>query len=238
MTTTWDQLNKRQQTYLILIFERDQAQERAHKLSSSSSQYNNTLAKVWRQIEYADTTRLKQAIVDAGLCDPGTGSTFKALANRGLVEVVGNFRSGLVRVWLTAKGRKLVREVQGLTAPKSLPVGTLREWHWRALCRAYVRGPAGMGCDQDTGDGYGYVSWNTVLRLRDYRMGGQDRGLIREWMRSSDPPDALSLLITDFGKQYVEENGKRYQELYPDVPIPPSRGFGLEGLKEKADASN
>lgn len=222
-TTTWDRLNQRQQTYLLKIFERDQAQERAHKLSSSSSQYNNTPAKVWREIEYADTvaghTRLKQALVDADLVDPGTGSTFKALADRGLIEVEGNFRSGLVRVWLTAKGRKLVRDSQGFQAPKALKTGQLREWHWRALCRAYVCGPAGMASSQDTEDGYGYVSWNTILRLRDYKTGGQDRGLIREWGRS-DPPDALSLLITKYGQQFVEEHLEEYRELYPDVPVP------------------
>lgn len=221
MSTTWSSLNKRQQTYLLEVFRRDQALERAHEQSSSMTQYNNTPARVWRQIEYADTysgyTPIKQALIDAKLVDQGTGSTFKALEVRGLIEVTGDWTS-TVYIQMTAKGRKLAREDLGVQAPKALKTGQLREWHWRALCRAYVCGLAGMGCE-DTGDGYGYISWNTVLRLRDYKTGGQDRGLIRERLRS-DPPDALFLLITDYGRQFVEEHREEYQTLYPEVQVP------------------
>ena len=131
---------------------------------------------------YADTlyehTPLKQRLVDAGVVDPGTGSTFEALEKRGYILVKYEritshpLSDTLVSVRLTTTGRKLVRQALELSAPKKAPVGELRERHWRALCRAYVRGNQGMGYDSDTGDGFGYVSWKTCLRLRDYRVKG------------------------------------------------------------------
>jgi hypothetical protein len=142
-------------------------------------------------------------------------------------------------VQITRVGRKLVRDALGLKAPKSLPVGTLREWHWRALCRAYVRGEQGMGgYDIDLGDGFGYVSWNTCLRLRDYRVKGQDRPLIKEAKVKGEPflhrrwpgdtgvmvSERSGLVITEFGREYYCENWQRYRELYPGVEAPAPEG--------------
>ncbi len=110
----------------------------------------------------------------------------------------------------------MVREALNVKAPKALPVGTLREWHWRGLCRAYVRSDQGLPYDSDLGDGFGYVSWNTCLRLRDYTVKGQERGLIREG-RHNEP---FGLVITDFGREYYRENWQRYHELYPEVDAP------------------
>jgi hypothetical protein len=125
---------------------------------------------------------------------------------------------------ITRVGRKMVREAFAIAKAQKLPVGTLREWHWRALCRAYVRGDQGMGYDSDTGDGFGYVSWNTCLRLRDYQVKGQDKALIRE----SRHGEQFALVITEFGQQYYRDNWQRYQGLYPEVDAPqPEKGVHL-----------
>jgi len=73
-----------------------------------------------------------------------------------------------------------------------------------------------MGYDQDTGDGFGYGSWNTCLRLRDYTIKGQEQPLIREGRRG----EQFALIITEFGRKYYRDNWQRYRELYPDVDVP------------------
>jgi hypothetical protein len=105
--------------------------------------------------------------------DPGTGSTYERVTSHPRADV-------LVPVRLTTQGRKLVWQAVGLSASKKAAVGELRQWHWRALCRAYVHDEQSMEYDSDTGDGFGYVNWNICLKLRDGRVGGQDRPLIRE----------------------------------------------------------
>jgi hypothetical protein len=79
----WQQLNLRQQTYMKEIYAQDQAQEHAEKRHATLNNRNSRPADEWRWILYANTmyghTPLKQAIKDAGMVDPGTGSTFEAL---------------------------------------------------------------------------------------------------------------------------------------------------------------
>jgi hypothetical protein len=78
----WQKLNLRQQTYMKEIYMQDQAQERAEK-RRAAREWNSRPADEWRWILYENTmyghTPLKQAIKDAGMVDPGTGSTFEAL---------------------------------------------------------------------------------------------------------------------------------------------------------------
>lgn len=153
------------------------------------------------------------------MVDPGTGSTFEALEKRGYIQVnykrVNPHPRSDILVWirLTTKGRALARRALGESAPAKLPPGALREWHWRALCRAWVawqNGERGIHSDEDTGDGFGSVSWTTILRLRDYRAGGEDKPLIHDG----------KLTITSFGQHYYRENYQRYCEMYPDVDAP------------------
>ncbi len=236
----WQQLNERQQTYLRAIFVQDQAQESNERLRAAMDQRTRP-ADEWRWVLYANTeyghTPLKQALKDAGMVDPGTGSTFKALEERGYLLVhsegaTSHRRSELiVNVRLTTKGRRLVRKAQDIKTPARLPTGTLREWHWRALCRGYVRGEEGMGYDKDEQDGFGYVSWKTCLRLRDYRTHGEEKPLIGEKRFPGERTSPVGgyafkqdyearLCITDFGKQYYRENWQRYRDLYPTVNAP------------------
>ncbi len=234
----WADLNARQQAYLTAVYEVDQAQEANIKRLGSQGRFVNTPASQWRWMPYnASGAALLRKIQDAGYQDQGTGSTFEALERRGLLLCKyepGSLGGPILFVQITRAGRKLVREALGIKPALPLPVGTLREWHWRALCRAYVRGEQGMGYDIDTGDGFGYVSWNTVLRLRDYRVKGEDRPLVA-WVRIPCEPrlsrrwpgddgvmvnERSALCITEFGKQYYRENWQRYRELYPDVEAP------------------
>jgi hypothetical protein len=144
----WRCLNARQQAYLQAIFATDQAQEQSERLRAARD-HRSRPADEWRWQVYADTlyghTPLKQRLVDAGVVDPGTGSTFEALGKRGYIlvryeRVTSHPLSDvLVYVRLTTKGRKLVRQALGLCAPIKAPVGELREWQWRAPSRLCAR---------------------------------------------------------------------------------------------------
>jgi hypothetical protein len=102
--------------------------------------------------------------------DQGTGATFAALADRGLIEVdwrdynVHGQRKPYIR--LTPAGRRLARSWTGRKAQNVSPAGTLREWHWRALAKAYAAGIEGVEGEYGY---YGRIGWNTWLRLRDYK---------------------------------------------------------------------
>jgi len=215
-----------------IIYETDQIQEQNEKKRAALDQ-RSLPADQWRYMEYADTyaghTPFKRRLVEKGLVDPGTGSTFEALRERGLILVKYDHA---VLVRLTTKGRRLAREALGLQAPKSLPAGTLQEWHWRALVYAYKARGSGV---EEWPRGIGHM---TVRRLSEYRIKGQDCPLIgwvevpcEPYMRKRWPGDSGYatavrdvLCITSFGKQYYRENWARYKELYPKVDAPEPGG--------------
>ncbi len=108
---TWSDLNERQQQYMLIIYEHDQIQESNAK--SLMRFYQRSIpADQWRWIEYSgmydDNSYLKRDLKKAKLVDSGTGSTFEALRERGLILVKYD-ASVLIR--LTTPGRALVRKV-------------------------------------------------------------------------------------------------------------------------------
>jgi hypothetical protein len=139
---SWADLNKRQQTYLQAVYEVDQAQEAGIKNVGGRGYWNRAPASEWLRMPYnASGAALLSKIKDAGYVDQGTGSTFEALERRGLVLCKyesGSLGGPILFVQITRAGRKMVRGVLAIAPAKSLPVGTLREWHWRALCRAVI----------------------------------------------------------------------------------------------------
>ena len=167
-------------------------------------------------------------ILREGYTDQGTGSTFSSLVRKELIEhavihvntLLGRMR--LPQVKLTTWGRKVARTGLGEVAPKQLPKGTLREWHWEALVLVWVAGDKGLG-KEETGN-YGRKSWNTWLRLRDY-----EPSLVEErhyphvqsvWTRGR-----YKIHITEAGKQFYQENWAKYVELYPDIDAPKPNNY-------------
>jgi len=230
----WQSLNKRQQTYLQAVYEVDQAIEASRRHWAARGRWSSTKAAEWRWMPYnAVGAALLRKIQEAGYQDRGTGSTFAALERRGLVLCKyepGSLGGPILCVQITKAGRRLVREALHLKkAPKALPGGTLREWHWRALALAWQSRPAGVRCESGS---YGHIGWNTWLRLRDDKVGA----LIEEyqtWQQVEDEssgklwhePHAVSWLrLTPCGERFYRQHWQRYRELYPDVdaPEPPS----------------
>lgn len=220
----WNELNPRQQTYLRLIYQVDQESEQAEALRWRSGQPKRS-ADSWRWQLYANTstgpTQLKRLLLSCNLVDPGTGSTLVALETRGLIQCRHEFDLDFVWIRLTTQGRKVARTGLGEQAPKKLPTGTLREWHWQALAKLYAASEAGLWDDGVRSGYYGEIRWNTWLRLRDYKAGA----LMQEASKWDDLGRyRYGATITPFGRQFYEQNWKKYRDLYPDVDAPEPDG--------------
>lgn len=219
----WNELNRRQQTYLRLIYTADQDAEKGEQQRWKRGQRRRP-ADEWRWLLYADLpfghTYLKSLLTSAEVVDEGTGSTFTALEKRGLILCQHQFEEGIISfepllsVRLTTQGRKVARTGLGERAPKKLPTGTLREWHWQALAKLYAAGEAGLFDDGVRSGYYGETSWNTWLRLRDYKAGA----LMKEVSKWDDNGRyRYGATITESGKQFYKENWQKYRAMYPDV---------------------
>jgi hypothetical protein len=216
----WKELNLRQQTYLRLIFEIDQHRE-ALERGPDWRRSTNRPASQWRWIEYAEifgkSTTLRMRIKEAGEVDPGTGSTFKALSARKLIEIRYPYEDvQWLDCKLTKQGRAVVRAGLRLQAPKKSPKGQLRERQWAALVAAYVAGDGGV--KRDVNLNYGGFSWEwTWLRLRDYSDGSliEERSFFNEAGRHE-----YDLVISQFGRHFYRSYWKKYRELYPNVNAP------------------
>lgn len=130
--SAWQELNDRQRQYLEVIYRADTEAEAAEAASWKRG-WKRRPANVWRWLSYNLTnlgspTPLKRRLLRQDLVDQGTGSTFDALARRGLIL----YEEGdglMARIRLTTQGRKVARMGLGESTTKKLPTGTLREWH-------------------------------------------------------------------------------------------------------------
>jgi len=164
------------------------------------------------------------------LVDEGTGSTFNALEARGFIKCKYTWkrrdgdREALERflmLQITKEGRALVRSATGEKAYRPGAPGTLREWHWRAMVEAWKARPAGL--KSEYGENYGHISWNTWLRLRDYKAGA----LIEEYSTAGAylahvgySTQVHWIRLSPFGEQFYRDNWRHYRELYPEVDAP------------------
>jgi len=220
---TWQSLNQRQKDYLTAIYHADQEVEAAER-SRWSRGGRPRSAEEWRWMLYVNLDGhdlpVKRHLKATQQISEGTGSTLEALERRGLIEVrydidTYNGRKILTNepipaIQITKAGRALVRKALGVPSGKQI-VGTLQEWHWRALAKAYTAGEHGV---HEEGLGYGRIGWNTWLRLRDYQIRGVEYPLITE---------RNGVSITAWGIGYYERTFARYHQLYPDVAAPEPR---------------
>jgi hypothetical protein len=230
----WDDLNERQRTYLQALYECDQASEAERRDLAARGFYDRTPASKWRWQMYGPTeppSPLYQILRQAGLVDPGTGSTWQALQTRGLVltdtrrEPLGDF----LLVQMTPLGRKLVRTATNQQRVKAPPKGQLRERQWAALARLYAAGNDGLSSDfmlyGEYGSSFKGFDWTrTLLRLCEYR----PQPLVEQysvWRRIQQRDGEHTqqdhwMRLTDYGRSYYQQEWARYRELYPNVEAP------------------
>jgi hypothetical protein len=238
----WEELNKRQQTYLQAVYEEDQAAEDfyKHKWNVYKQGYPPP-ASEWRWILYGPVeppSKLYSKLRAADLVDPGTGSSFESLDKRGYLkrkwEPDKTFPElELLYVQMTPRGRRLIREALGQQPKPKRIKGRLTQAQWRALKALYQAGEQGARSD---GSGYYYkekrFSWPALLRLRDY----QPEPLMRETSRPEQftryrdiyKPEKGTYTETKFisyaqitkaGQQFYEQHKAEYEQLYPGVKL-------------------
>ena len=222
MSAGWQELNARQRAYLQALYDADQAEEADRRRAAADGYFSRTPASEWRWMMFgpvAPPSPLYQALRDAGLVDPGTGSTWAALEARGLCQcryVPDAFGVQLLQVQITKLGRKVVRTATGEQRPKALPKGTLRERQWVALARLYQAGDAGAASDDPLYGRGGFDWYKTRRRLADY----QPAPLIKASGAWVDNRREWRYRITAAGRAYYEEHYQRYRALYPEVEAP------------------
>lgn len=216
-------LNERQRQYLLAAYQLDQRLEGAHK--NDYHRGINKPASEWRAMPYGrwhhflskPPTELRhlieeqQAASKKRLVDPGTGSTWKALAERGLVEVeeraiiAGPEGYSLPHILLTREGRKLVRQLTGEVRPvvprkvkHPQPEGLLPAQQWLALTRLYELDYEGLPADDARGLSYERIPATTLGQLRE-------RGLVTGSPIDA-PLHAKRYTITDQGRGFYYNN--------------------------------
>ncbi len=212
----WNSLNPRQQKYLSCIYEADRNAE-DYERGKWSSGISSRPASVWRWLSYSADSYLRDLLKSEKLIDEGSGSTFEALRERKIIECKheqGFFGSSLLYVKLTTFGRRVARVGLDKPAPKKLPVGTLRDYQWKALVKAYRAGDEGLK-DVDELEFYGGIGWKVWLRLRNYKSGALVQEKKTTYKGNADWE--YRIFITDFGKQFIQKNWEKYRDLYPEV---------------------
>lgn len=119
-------LNERQRSYLLVAYDEDQRQEERHRGFGAAP------ARLWRWMEYGPDKaillhkpdgELRAQLRKLDLVDSGSGSTWRSLVDRGLIELEGRHVIGRVTslfVKMTREGRAVARALRG-EAPRAKP---------------------------------------------------------------------------------------------------------------------
>lgn len=214
-------LNERQRAYLTALYDCDQSEENARRARAARGDwFDRTPASEWRWMMYGPVlppSMLYMKLSHAKLIDPGTGSTWQALEDRGLVQCryipdALNITT-LLQVKITPAGRKLIRAARGEQRPKALPKGQLKERQWAALVRLYAAGEQGIDNDTLLYAKGGFDWWHTIRRLVDYTPH------LVEPFTVFSPYYSTFYRITSDGRAYYEREHERYHALYPNVAL-------------------
>lgn len=231
-------LNERQRKYLLAALEVDQHMERWHKQAFGRGDFDESRrpASDWRAMPFGVLhgyggpipTMLRR---ECGGADEGSGSTWAALARRGLLLVQDRptYRhpdQPLPHITLTTAGRKQARELKGEKAQRK-PRGALSRATWKALAAGYRAGDQGLW-DEKGGSWYGGVSWDLWLMLLRHT-GRRPRWFeeISRLLTEEERRATFALSSRVHGVKITAEGRYKYVEawavnhpLYPDIDAP------------------
>lgn len=234
----WEDLNDRQQIYLKVIYDADQANEEAHRKEAART-WSSAPAHQWRRLDFNGRySRIAPALRSHGVYDTGAGATLAVLRDRGLIEseTWTGILTDPVYVWITPAGRAAVRA--GLSIPPAWrkPEWALSEWLWKNLVVVAAAGPEGLprGTTRSIGNGL-FGDWHLYLSTgqkgrrgnRPYIDGSNYRWVTydakvslnsNETYKKSEP--VYYYVLTDEGRAHYTEYLEQYRELYPDVEAP------------------
>ncbi|MFC8570795.1 hypothetical protein ACFUIW_34065 [Streptomyces sp. NPDC057245] len=201
----WDALNQRQQTYLTVLYDADQAIEAERARDAANGYYDDTPADVWRWIVVVKGSRLtaiQRRLAVHDVRDEGAGSTLQALQRYGLIEVREEVKqrargqSKTVLAKLTRAGRAAVRA--GTKEPGRRRQRELSQYAWERLVKLWKADPREVSI-------WGTNTYAALIsRPKSPYAEGKD-GRYR---------------ITEAGREHYRTLWARYAELYPDVAAP------------------
>ncbi|MFF0250173.1 hypothetical protein [Streptosporangium sandarakinum] len=149
----WAKLNERQQTYMRVLYDADQAAER-HEKTVWTRGATRRPAEEWRWLDYgpvgnslADPGMLQVLLAHHGVRDQGSGATLGALEGNGLIELHSDpaLIGYHLHVRLTRFGRAVCRAAGMDTARPGTPGrGQLSEALWRMLAEVHAAGHDGL----------------------------------------------------------------------------------------------
>lgn len=247
MPTPSPALNARQRHYLLAAYQLDQQieQQRRRDFARGMPDPERTPAAVWRAMPYGRWQHRVlegkppmplRELLDPQLVSSGTGSTWKALAERGLVEVSERticFPSlslreqyDLPHVSLTRAGRKLARELLGEVRPPrpkkpQPPEGLLPYLAWRALAAAYAQEPDGLVAVREGTPGGGRVLYGDLLFAWLEPLLAP--GLLAARPPGSADPASYGLTVAGhaYYHQYFQVNQAAWPRVAAELPHPP-----------------
>ncbi|MFJ4966022.1 hypothetical protein ACIP6P_26855 [Streptomyces sp. NPDC088729] len=206
----WDALNERQQAYMTVLYDHDQAAEAARAQDAAAGYYDDTPASVWRWIDVVTPgtklTSVQRALARRDVRDDGAGSTLQALQRYGLIEVRDEVvegprgKSRTVSVKLTRAGRAAVRV--GTKEPGRRRTGELSEYAWERLVRLWKADPATVRI-------WGHNTYEALIGRPSPPYAEGKQGDYR---------------ITEAGREHYRTRWARYAVLYPDVAAPDPEG--------------
>ncbi|MFJ4880391.1 hypothetical protein ACIP93_34975 [Streptomyces sp. NPDC088745] len=206
----WEALNPRQQTYMTVLYDHDQAEETARAQDAAAGYYDDTPASVWRWIDVvtpgAKLTSVQRALALRDVRDDGAGSTLQALQRYGLIEVRDEVvegprgKSRTVKAKLTRAGRAAVRA--GTKEPGRRRAGELSEYAWERLVRLWRADPGTVRI-------WGHNTYEALVGRPSPPYAEGKQGDYR---------------ITEAGREHYRTLWARYAVLYPDVAAPDPDG--------------
>ncbi|MEV7011693.1 hypothetical protein [Streptosporangium sp. NPDC051022] len=225
----WAALNERQQTYMRVVYDADQAAEQRAKGAWARGERSQPAAE-WRWLDYgtvgdsmAPLGRLQRNLEARGVRDSGAGSTLTALEKAGLIET---------------------QSVPGVVGYRLLVKLTR---HGRAVCRA-----GGVDSARPGSPGRGQLSEGLWGMLVDVHAAGEEglrRDFVDGWLRLTErepepyvvaEPDrerryGYRLRLTEAGARYYADQWEAYARLYPAVDaLRPDGGQAWPGEVDRA----
>lgn len=221
----WDELNRRQQTYLTVLYRADQALAAERQVLGARGHWSSTPARVWRRISVNSYySPVAQQLRDKGVYDSGTGATLAALFDRGLIE--SGHVDGVLSAWMTRPGRAAARAGLGIVS-WSKPKWALSVSMWTALTEVAAAGPGGLPVSQLWNSAHLYlVEGSTARGNRGYLHVVKNHVEYTPWPTDYNPnPDPTTRVehrykLTEQGRAHYADRLEEYREMYDEVEAP------------------
>jgi hypothetical protein len=233
LTPAIPKLNDRQRRYLLAAYHTDQATEHERKLAYLRGTDDRRPAAEWRWLPYGcwehwagrPPTPLREqlASVNARLISEGTGSTWRALAQRGLLEVEEQIpylvadlpavmHYSLPHIRLTPASRKLARQLLGEVRAKK-PSKVLAPATWQLLTQLWAQDPNVTHHQPAYASSEAFERLARSAPLKKVLGRANHQHLVEGWPTYS---------LTTVGLIYYHQHYAANVAAYPDVSAPDS----------------